>query len=278
MNGNAASLAEVLSMSSGATPRQPPSVTLESVVVTRGDLTILNRATAHFPAGKVCAILGKAGSGKSMILKTAAGLSVFDSGKVLVGNQDLALLSVREERAFQRYSGFMFQDAALWANQTVYDNLGLPLAVHEPRLPKEWRDRRIKDIARLVGCADRLHIRPASLSMGEQKLAGLARALILDPPLYFMDEPTASLDDAAVTKVIGLLEELRRLGRTMLVVTHDPLVVAGVADYICVVSRGVVSSFGPVEDIAPLIGGSLYDQVRARRLTAPPADHRVSMP
>lgn len=245
-------------------PRDAPEVELRDIVLLRGDHLVLDGLSATFPAGTTTVLLGPAGSGKSMVLKTAAGLAVFDSGSVSVGGQDLSLLGHREEREFQRYSGFLFQDGALWANQTVHDNIGLPLAVHEARQPISRRERRIVDIARSVGYCGELSLRPAALSTGEQKLVSLARALVLDPPLVFLDEPTASLDDASSERVVALVSELKKRGRTIVIVSRDTRLIAETADFLCVVTAGKVTVSGPARDVAASIGGSLHRALRAR--------------
>jgi phospholipid/cholesterol/gamma-HCH transport system ATP-binding protein len=176
---------------------------------------------------------------------------------------DLSRMGRAEEIEFRRTSAFAFQDAALWANQSIYNNLTLPLAVHEPGLSKTESDRRVKEAALRVGYAESLALRPADLSAGEQKLVSLARALILDPELVFMDEPTASLDEEAVGRVAAIIGELRAAGRTLIAVSHRARVIAEHADYLCVVANGKIADFGPAESVARKVGGELYKRIRA---------------
>lgn len=240
-------------------------VELQEVTVSFEGYEILTGLSTSFPDKECTCIVGKAGSGKSTMLKTAAGLVVPDRGRVLFRDKDLARMNRAEELAFRKASSFAFQDAALWANQTIYLNLNLPLALHEPNLPKAESDRRIVEAARRAGYSEGLGFRPADLSAGEQKLISLARAIILDPALLFMDEPTASLDEEAVDVLIGILADLKAAGKTLIVVTHDPRLIAKVADHLCVVAAGKVAGFGPVAKVAPLVGGELYKNIRAAR-------------
>ncbi len=240
-------------------------VELQEVTVRFGDFEILSELSTAFPERECTCIVGKAGSGKSTLLKTAAGLVVPGRGRVLYRGRDLARMKGAEELTFRKESAFAFQDAALWANQTIYNNLNLPLALHEPNLAKAESDRRIVETARRCGYAEGLGFRPSDLSAGEQKLISLARALILDPKVLFMDEPTASLDEDAVDMLIGILAELKAAGKTLIVVTHDARLIARVADQLCVVSTGKVSGFGPAAQVAPLVGGELYKSIRAAR-------------
>jgi phospholipid/cholesterol/gamma-HCH transport system ATP-binding protein len=241
------------------------AVELLDVHVYFGDYEILSGLSVAFPEGESTCIIGKAGSGKSTLLKTAAGLVVPDRGRVLYRGRDLARMNRAEELSFRKESSFAFQDAALWANQTIYNNLDLPLALHEPNLPKAESDRRIVEVARRAGYSEGLGFRPSDLSAGEQKLISLARALILDPGLLFMDEPTASLDEDSVDSLIRILVELKAAGKTLIVVTHDARLIARIADRLCVVAAGKVAGIGPAEQVAPLIGGELLKSIRAAR-------------
>jgi len=248
------------------------SVELQGVSVYFSDYEVLSDLSVAFPDGESVCIVGKAGSGKSTLLKTAAGLVVPERGCVLYHGRDLARMNRAEELVFRKESSFAFQDAALWANQTIYNNLDLPLALHEPHLPKAESDRRIVETARRAGYMEGLGFRPSDLSAGEQKLISLARALILDPHLLFMDEPTASLDEDAVDMLIGTLADLKAAGKTLIVVTHDARLIARIADLLCVVAAGKVVGFGPAEQVAPLVGGELYKSIRAARAQAASLD------
>lgn len=241
------------------------AIELLDVSVFFGDYEILTELSVAFSEGESTCIVGKAGSGKSTLLKTAAGLVVPERGRVLYRGKDLDKMNRAEELAFRKECSFAFQDAALWANQTIYNNLDLPLALHEPNLPKAESDRRIVETARRAGYSEGLGFRPSDLSAGEQKLISLARSLILDPQLLFMDEPTASLDEDAVDMLIGTLADLKAAGKTLIVVTHDARLIARIADRLCVVAAGKVVGFGPVEQVAPLLGGELYKSIRTAR-------------
>lgn len=241
------------------------AIELTDVTVAFGDFEVLRGVSVAFPLGKSSFIVGKSGSGKSTLLKTAAGLVVPDRGRVSYRDRDLGRMSHGENMEFRRNCSFVFQDAALWANQSIYSNLSLPLAVHEDRLPKAESDRRIKDVLRRVGYSESLAFRPADLSAGEQKLVSIARALILDPSLLFMDEATTSLDEDAVERAVTEFEARKAAGVTLISVSHSPRVIARLADYLCVVSDGQVVDFGPADQVSQKLGGELYRRVRAAR-------------
>lgn len=239
------------------------AVELSEVTVRFGDYEVLRELSASFPAGKTTFIIGKAGSGKSTLLKTAAGLVVPDAGSVYRLGKDFARMHRSEETEFRKTSAFAFQDAALWANQSIYNNLMLPLALHFPHLPKAELDKRIREAVLRVGYNESIALRPADLSAGEQKLMSLARALVLDPELLFMDEPTASLDEDSVERVLEVIGECKAAGKTLIVISHRARVIAELADFLCVVADGKVVNFGPAEEIAQLVGGELLKRLRA---------------
>ena len=247
-------------------------IELKGVRVSIADYEILCDMSVAFPEGKAICIVGKAGSGKSTLLKTAAGLIIPQSGHVFYQGKDLARMNRLEELAFRKIASFSFQDAALWANQSIYNNLSLPLALHEPGLSKSESDKRVRDVVQRVGYHEGLGFRPADLSTGEQKLISLARALILRPRLLFLDEPTASLDEDSVDRLVAILREEKAKGKTLIVVSHDGRMIADVADLLCVVSMGKVAGFGDVDQVAPLLSGELLKRIRAAHLRSATID------
>ncbi|MFA6508072.1 MAG: ATP-binding cassette domain-containing protein [Treponemataceae bacterium] len=241
------------------------AVELAEVTVRFGEYEVLRNLSASFPVAQATFIIGKAGSGKSTLLKTAAGLVVPDDGSVFRLGKDLARMNRVEETEFRKSSAFAFQDAALWANQSIYNNLTLPLFLHFPHMPKTELDKRVRETALRVGYSESLALRPADLSAGEQKLISLARAIILDPELIFLDEPTASLDEDSVERVLEIIGEFKAAGKTLIVISHRARVIAELADFLCVVSEGKVVNFGPAEQIAQLVGGELLKRIRTAR-------------
>jgi ABC-type transporter Mla maintaining outer membrane lipid asymmetry ATPase subunit MlaF len=194
--------------------------------------------------------MGGAGSGKSVLLKTAAGIALPDEGEVLFRGVSLSRMSDREELAFRKASGFVFQDAALWANQSLYDNLALPARLHESRWSAAEVDRAVRRAADLVGYTDDLRVRPSELSAGERKLVGLARALVLDPELLFMDDPTSSLDEAGALRVSDILLALKARGRSVLVTSDVSDLASRCADSVAVILAGSLAVSGTLAEAA----------------------------
>jgi phospholipid/cholesterol/gamma-HCH transport system ATP-binding protein len=221
---------------------------LRSASATRAGYEILSGVSLALESGKTAVVMGAAGSGKSSLLKLAAGIIPGQEGQVLFDGKDLARMTRAEERAFRHRTGFVFQDGALWANQSLYDNLALPVRLHEPRFGKAELDRAVRRAAELVGYSENLQARPAELSTGERRLIGLARALVLDPELLYLDEPVASLDEEAAELVLGLVDRLRAAGKSLLVATGNSELAYRCADMVGVLGKGRLLAWGGYEE------------------------------
>ena len=213
-------------------------IELENVSFTAQNRLIVRGFSYRFEEGKTTALVGPSGSGKSTVLKLAAGILVPDQGAISFRGRDIFSMTRQENLAFRREASMVFQDSALWANQSLYQNLELPLRIHFPGMPPSERDNRIKEVLREVGYRRDLSIRPAQLSMGEQKLIAFARALMCDPDLLFLDEWTESLDDAGSQRLMELVRRHQNEGDTIILVTHDFRIVRNMADYIVMILDG----------------------------------------
>ena len=168
-----------------------PVIELRGIRTIRGGFEALSGVSVSLAAGETLFAMGGTGSGKSILIKTAAGIALPDEGEVFYKGRSLARMSLREEAVFRKASGFVFQDAALWANQSLYDILALPVRLHEPRWGKAEVESAVRRVVEIVGYGQDLRARPADLSSGERKLIGLARALVLDPVQGHAEEPVA---------------------------------------------------------------------------------------
>ena len=171
--------------------------------------------------GETVAITGKSGSGKSTLLKLIAGILVPAEGSVSFDGVNINLMSKMENRNFRRRTAFVFQDAALWANQDILANVSLPLRIHFPNLSNEERLAEVENMCKIVKYERSLSLRPADLSMGEQKQIAFARAMICKPEVLFLDECTESLDSRGAQVIVRLLHEFEEAGHTMVYVTHN---------------------------------------------------------
>jgi len=213
------------------------------------DRKIVQDVSINFNKGAITGIVGPSGCGKSTILKMAAGLLVPTQGEVYYKNKNIAHMSYSENLDFRCQSAFVFQDSALWANQDLFQILELPLRIHFPKMDKKEREKRIKEAAGMAGYKKDLHIRPARLSMGEQKLLGFARAMICDPSLLFLDEWVESLDETSADRLIKIVKRKNKEGATVIFICHDMRIITDLSEYIVVIDDGKVTADAPKDAI-----------------------------
>ncbi|MGW1724287.1 ABC transporter ATP-binding protein [Streptomyces sp. NPDC002306] len=191
-----------------------------------GDTAVraLDGVDVAFPAGRFTAIMGPSGSGKSTLMHCAAGLDTLSSGAAYLGDTELGTLDDRRLTLLRRDRiGFVFQAFNLVPTLTVAENITLPLDLAGAGHDAEWID----ELVDTVGLRDRLHHRPSELSGGQQQRVAVARAFAGRPDVVFADEPTGNLDSRSGAEVLGLLgDAVRRMDRTVVMVTHDPVAAA----------------------------------------------------
>jgi putative ABC transport system ATP-binding protein len=213
-------------MNSGTAERAAVSLREVTRRYRRSGVTVvaLDRVSASFAAGSFTAVMGPSGSGKSTLLQCASGLDRPDAGGVVIDGFDLGGLSEVERTRLRRDRvGFVFQGFNLLPSLTAAQNVELPFWLAGRRA----RRSEVRDALTAVGLDDRLRHRPAELSGGEQQRVAIARALIGRPAVVFADEPTGALDSVNAAQLLDLLSLLsQRDGRTIVLVTHDPVAAA----------------------------------------------------
>ena len=216
-------------------------IELDNVSFFAQNRDVVKNFSYEFEEGKSTALIGPSGSGKSTVLKLSAGILVPNEGVVSFRGQDIFAMTRQENLAFRKEASMVFQDSALWANQTLYQILELPLRIHFPQMPHAERGRRIREVLNDVGYKRDTGIRPAQLSMGEQKLIAFARAMMCRPRVLFLDEWTESLDESAAQRLIGLVQRHQKEQNTVIFVSHDMRIIKSVPDYIVMVVEGQFS-------------------------------------
>lgn len=224
-------------------------INLKEITLIKNERKILNNISTHFPKGKTTVILGPSGCGKSTLLKVAAALIPVDFGDIFVDDKNLRKMNTASLLKFRKTSSFVFQDAALWANQSVYNNISLPLRLHYPDMNKKSHDDKIMDMLNLVGYTDSIHLIPAALSNGERKMVSLARALIISPGLIYMDNPLVLVDPAIAKKMKKLIMDLHKTDATIIGNFSSPKFINQIADYLVVMKDGEIVETGSVESI-----------------------------
>jgi len=176
--------------------------------------------------GEFLSVMGPSGSGKSTLLHLIGGLDRPTAGQIWVGNSDIAAMDENELAAYRRHEvGFVFQAFNLISTMTALQNVAFPMFF--ARVPPAQRRERARDLLEAVGLTERMDHRPTELSGGEQQRVAIARALANNPTIILADEPTGNLDSHTGAEVMAVLERLNReQGRTILVVSHDPTVMA----------------------------------------------------
>jgi len=226
------------------------AVEFEQVSKTFGTRKVLDKVSFQVADGEALCLLGRSGTGKSVSLKLMIGLLKPDSGKVCIESEDISQFNPQDLSRVRRNMGFMFQSAALFDSFSLGDNLALPLR----RLDKSKSDDQIQqavdETLRKVGLDDERHKMPVELSGGMRKRAGLARALVLDPKILLVDEPSSGLDRITASEIDDLLMKVKQQRHTtMIIVTHDVRGARRIADRIAVLDQGCLIGYGKVEEL-----------------------------
>jgi len=199
------------------------------------------------PRGKVTAIMGPSGTGKTTLLKLIGGQLKPDRGQILLDGDDIPGLSRRALFRARERMGMLFQSGALFTDMTVYENVAFPLQVHT-KLPDEM----IRDLVLMklqaVGLRGARDLMPSELSGGMARRVALARAIALDPDVLMYDEPFTGQDPIAMGVLVNLIRRLNEAtGHTSIIVSHDIQETMGIADYIYLLSDGQVVAHGSPE-------------------------------
>jgi phospholipid/cholesterol/gamma-HCH transport system ATP-binding protein len=226
------------------------AVSVEGVHKTFERHTVLNGISLGVKRGETLAVLGRSGTGKSVLLRMIVGLIKPDSGSVRIFGQDIAGLSLDHLGEVRKKMGFLFQHAALYDSLTVGENVAFPLVHHRKNLSKSERDDRVNQLLAEVGLERALDKMPSDISGGMQKRVGLARALALEPEILLLDEPTAGLDPISSGEIDDLVLKLQREHQmASIVVTHDLHSAKTIANRLALLDKGNMVIEGTFEDL-----------------------------
>ena len=213
-----------------------------------GSKQVLDGVDLDIQAGETVVVMGRSGSGKSVLLKHIIGLMAPDAGSIVIEDEEIVGMPERELDNVRKRFGMLFQSAALFDSLTVGDNVGLGLREHL-HLPDAEVRKRVAERLEWVGLASVEAMKPASLSGGMRKRVGLARAVAMDPQYILYDEPTTGLDPITADAIDQLIRSLqKRLGVTSIVVTHDMTSAYKVADRLVMLHDGKIVFSGTPQE------------------------------
>lgn len=214
-----------------------------------GDQKVLDGISLELETGETISVLGRSGTGKSVLLKIMIGLQQPDSGSVMMLGQEIGKLDPRQLAEVRKNIGFLFQHSALYDSMTILENVEFPIARHTER-SEEDRKARARELLKSVGMEDAGDKLPSQVSGGMQKRVGLARALALDPKIVLFDEPTAGLDPITAGEIADLIVDLKKTRKmAAVVVTHDLRTAKRFSDRMILIEGGTIRAEGRLDDL-----------------------------
>jgi phospholipid/cholesterol/gamma-HCH transport system ATP-binding protein len=227
-----------------------PVVAVEDLHKSFGSQKVLNGISLTVRRGETLAVLGRSGTGKSVLLRLIIGLEKPDSGSVRIHGHDIAGLALDRLGEIRKKMGFLFQHAALYDSLTVEQNVAFPLQHHKKEMSRSEQSSRVKELLAEVGMESGLEKMPSDISGGMQKRVGLARALALEPDILLLDEPTAGLDPISAAEIDDLVLKLQEEHHmASIVVTHDLHSAKTIANRLALLNEGNVVIEGSFEEL-----------------------------
>lgn len=253
----------------------------------RQRVVALQDVSLEINAGEIFGIIGLSGAGKSTLVRCINMLERPQEGEVIVSGVNMTKLSKLELREARKQIGMIFQHFNLLSSRTVYGNVAFPLEIAGK--PKEQIRSRVMELLELVGLAGKVDAYPAELSGGQKQRVGIARALANDPKVLLCDEATSALDPETTKSVLNLLQDInRKLGITIVMITHEMQVIKEICDRVAVIESGRIVEMGPVLQVftSPktdtakrLIGGvmdlDIPEELLCRKMTKTPSEDQA---
>ena len=213
-----------------------------------GDIRVLNGITLNINEGEIYGLIGHSGAGKSTLLRCINGLEKYSDGSVVVMGKEVKNLKEKEKREFRKDLGMIFQGFNLLRRKTVFENVALPLEVWGYK--KDYIKKRVNELLDLVGLNDKYRSKPSELSGGQKQRVAIARALALEPKILLCDEATSALDPKTTKDILSLLNDInKKLGITIVVVTHQMEVIKQICQKVALIDGGVLVAEGKSEDV-----------------------------
>jgi phospholipid/cholesterol/gamma-HCH transport system ATP-binding protein len=225
------------------------AISLRNVTKSFGSHTVLEDISFDIPRGKISAVMGPSGTGKSVLLKNVIGLLRPDRGEIWVDGEETVSMGEKDLYRVRRKFGVLFQDGALFGSMNMFDNIAFPLREHTKQSEKQIKEI-VLEKASLVGLLDHMKKFPGEVSGGMKKRAGLARALAMEPEIILFDEPDSGLDPVRVSYLDELVKKIQEeTHATFLIITHNIASVMRTSDYIAVLYQASLVKFASKEEM-----------------------------
>jgi len=232
------------------TNNESPIISIRDVYKSFGDLHVLNGVDLDVYKGENVVVLGRSGTGKSVLIKIIVGLLQQDKGTVNVLGEEVSALQGKELNELRRKIGFSFQNSALYDSMTVRENLEFPLVRNVANLTKAEVKEQVESVLESVGLSQTINQVPSQLSGGQRKRIGIARTLILKPEIMLYDEPTAGLDPITCIEINELINEVKEKFHTSaIIITHDLTCARQTGDRLAMLLDGKFAMTGTFEEV-----------------------------
>ncbi|MCF0055770.1 ABC transporter ATP-binding protein [Dyadobacter sp. CY356] len=232
------------------TTKEDPVIAIRDVYKAFGDLKVLNGVNLDVFRGENVVVLGRSGTGKSVLIKIIVGLLQQDKGTINVLGQEVSELNGKELNELRRKIGFSFQNSALYDSMTVRENLEFPLVRNVAGLSKADIKEQVESVLESVGLSQTINQVPSQLSGGQRKRIGIARTLILQPEIMLYDEPTAGLDPITCIEINELINEVKeKYKTTSIIITHDLTCARQTGDRVAMLLDGQFQQTGTFEEV-----------------------------
>ncbi len=226
-------------------------ISIKGLCKSFGDLKVLKGVDLSVFKSENVAVLGKSGSGKSVLIKIIVGLLKPDAGEVIVLGKQIDKLDSKELDALRLRIGFSFQSSALYDSMDVYHNLAFPLKMNVKHLSKAEVNSAVEEALEAVGLKDKIREMPSDLSGGQRKRIGIARTLILKPEIMLYDEPTSGLDPITSAEINELIKEVQQKYNTSsIIITHDLTCAKTTCNRVAILVEGSFLQVGTFEEVA----------------------------
>jgi phospholipid/cholesterol/gamma-HCH transport system ATP-binding protein len=226
------------------------TIEIKNLYKSFGSLHVLSGVNLDVYENENVVVLGRSGTGKSVLIKIIAGLLSPDRGEVNVFGQSVANLNTKELNELRLKIGFSFQNSALYDSMTVRENLEFPLVRNIKNMTRKEIDKAVEEVIEAVGLKKTLDQKPSELSGGQRKRIGIARTLIMNPKIMLYDEPTAGLDPITCQEINDLMNQVKEKYRTSsIIITHDLTCAKETGDRVAILFDGKFAYQGTFEEV-----------------------------